>query len=334
MIADPGTEHCRRRLRLSTWKARMLMAACAMVLTAAMVSAFASGVPQAVARSTPAQATAAENTVTWAPAGGAQVIDTGSDCAVTMSGTVHAPDLTTAQTLQTTLSDLRGKVTDVSKGGYDNLRLSYVSQPSLDGDYRITLQGVTVIDCSLARSSQALTILKSAAAPAQDSPVTGAPVTDAPITAAGGSGWKKGVLGAFAGIATYLAVTAVVAAALAVAGVEFGTTLAVAVASAATGCMAGLVGSTVALAVSGNQDKIGLASAAGGCIVGSGIAWEAPVEAMGDAVGNAIRTLSTAAPGIIEAVGGQELVAAGEGIEMTSLGTAVDQAAEGALAVS
>lgn len=301
----------------------MLMAACAMVLTAAMVSAFASGVPRAVARSTPAQAKAVENTVTWAPAGGAQVVDTGSDCGVTMSGTVQAPDLTTAQTLHSTLSALRGKVTDVSKGGYDNLRLSYVSQPSPDGDYRITLQGTTVIDCSLARSGQAVATVESAAALAQDTP----------LNAAGGSGWKKGVLGAFAGIAAYLAVTAVVAAALAVAGVEFGTTLAVAVVSAATGCMAGLVGSTVALAVSGNQDKIGLASAAGGCIVGSGIAWEAPVEAIGVAVGNAIRTLSTAAPGIIEAVGGQELVAAGEGIEMTSLGTAVDQAAEGALAV-
>jgi hypothetical protein len=240
-----------------------------------------------------------------------------------MGGTIHAPDLTIAQTLQTTLTDLRGKATDISKDGYHNLQLTYVSKPSLNGDYRITIQGNAVVDCSLARSSQAVTTAEPAAALAQD----------APLTVAGGSRWTKGLLGAFAGIATYLALAAVVGAALAIAGVELATSLAGAVVFAATGCIAGLVGSTVALAVSGNKDKIGVASAATGCILGAGIAWRVPMQAIGNAVGNAVRTFTTAAPGVIEAVGGQELVAAGEGIEMTSLGTAVDQAAEGTLAV-
>jgi hypothetical protein len=301
----------------------MLVVACAMVWTAGTVSAFANGVPRAVARSMPASATAPENKVAWAPAGNAQVVDTGSDCGVMMSGAVHAPDLTTAQTVHTMLSDLRGKVTDVNEGGYDNLRLDYVSDPSRDGDYRITLQGVAVIDCSLSRSSQASTVLEPAAAPDQGTPVT----------AAGGSSWQQGLLGAFAGIAAYLAVSTVVAGALAAAGVELGVTLTSYATIGTIGCMAGVVGSTVALAVSKNTEKIGVASAAGGCILGAGIGLEVPVEAAGLAIGNAIRSLASAAPGIVGAVGGQQLVAAGEGIEMTSIGTVVGQAAEGAVAV-
>src|SRR4051794_12092757 len=193
MIDHPGPQRTFRR-------GRTLFTIAAISVVAVTLSVFVRGSASAASAGT------TYDNVTWEPQS-AQIIDTGTDCAVIMTGSIEAPDEAGAKQQGAVLRDQ--KPVSVNKDGIQRFTvLSVNSRPKRlsTGSYAVSVSGAAVMDCAAVRAPQ----------PART--LTGASL------ASDGGAWKRQALGALAGIAIYFALTTVLTAALVAAGLEAGGT--------------------------------------------------------------------------------------------------------------